>query len=149
MRLNCSKGLTLIELIVVMAIFFMLVGSSLITAKQVVVYENNLEVESCKNNILTFINKSKLYCRNKFSGGDVLFDTIKNEIKMTMRNRYVDEMFLPKDFKLKDIVASGGNTITIDKFGFISDACTISFLDKFENRSDLTICVGSGYLEIK
>lgn len=150
MLLNRSKGLTLIELMVVIGIIFMLIGSVLISAEQVIKHENILEVEGCKNNFLIFINKSKLYCRNKFMSGDILFDTINNEIKLKIGTEYKDKISLPKDFKLKDIVVHNGlNSISIDKYGFISDACTISFLDKFKNRSELTICVGTGYLEVK
>ena len=128
----------------------MLVGGDLISSEQVVKHENTLEVKGCKNNILTFINKSRLYCRNKFSGGDILFNTINNEITLKSGTKYIDKISLPRTFKLKDIVVHNGiNSISIDKYGFISDACTISFLDRFKNRSDLTICVGTGYLEIK
>ena len=89
--INGSKGWTLIEILVVMGIFFMLVGGSLISVEQVVKYENTLQVEGCKNNILTFINKSKLYCRNKFNGGDILFNTINNEIVLKIGIKYIDK----------------------------------------------------------
>ena len=144
---NSSKGLTLIELVVVMGIFFMIVGSSLITVNQVIVCENNIQVESCKNSILIFINKSRLYCRNKYSEGDIVFDSIQNEIVMKMGTISIDKISLPKSFS--HLSHNGESTITIDQFGFISNACTISFSDKFNKAYNLTICVGTGYLEIK
>ncbi|MBC8062295.1 MAG: type II secretion system protein [Clostridiaceae bacterium] len=149
-KIKIKKGWTLIENIVVIGIFLLLAGSILISAEQVVIHENTLEVEGCKTNILTFINKSRLYCRNKFKGGDIIFDTINNKIVFKIGTNYIDKILLPRDFKLKDIIVHDGyNCISIDKYGFISNACTISFLDKFKNKSELTICVGTGYLEIK
>ena len=150
-KINSSKGYTLIELIVVMGIFFMLVGGGLISTGQVVNYQNTLEVEGCKNNILVFINKSRLYCRNKSRGGEILFDTINNEIRFKMGTSILDRISMPRGFKLKDInPASGKNYISIDKEGFTKDACTIWFLDKFKDSDNrLTICSGTWYLEIK
>ena len=127
----------------------MLVGVVLINSEQVVKYKNTLEVKNCKNNILTFINKSRLYCRNKFKGGDIVFDTTNNKIMLKIGTKYVDKISLPRDFKLNDISRQDTNYLSIDKYGFISNACTISFLDKFKEINKLTLRVGTGYLKIE
>ena len=150
MQINSSKGYTLIEVIVVMGIFFMLVGSILISTEQVVKYQNALEVESCRNNILIFINKSRLYCRNKSKGGDILFDTINNEIKFKMGTKIIDRMLMPRDFELKDIyIGDGKNYISIQKNGSTVLGGRFKFSDKFKNKKIFNIDACSGYLEIE
>lgn len=126
----------------------------LISSKQTLEYVNNVEVESCKNNLLDFINNSKIYCRNRKINGTILFDTINNSIKFNVGSgvkvKSIDMINLPKGFKLNDVIVSKGkNSIQIDKYGFTSDACTISFNDKFDKRYNLSICVGTSYCEIK
>ncbi len=149
-EINKSKGFTLIEVMLVVGIISIFTGGVLLESRKSIDYLNRVEAESCKNNILAFINNGKLYCRNKAATGVIVFDTSNNQIRFQTGVKLISKLTLPKDFKLKNVeVHDGVNSIKVDKFGFISDACTISFTDKSNKKSDITICVGTGFCDIK
>ena len=149
-RTSKSSGFTLIEVMLVVGIISIFTGSVLLGSRKSFDYLNTVENESCKNSILAFVNNGKLYCRNKSVTGVIVFDTSNNQIKFQTGVKLISKLTLPKDFKLKNVeVHNGVNSIKIDKLGFISDACTISFEDKLNKKSDITICVGTGFCEIK
>lgn len=148
-RLN-KKGLTLIELIITLSIFMIFITTS------VSVYfslykrtKNALSANMCENYILHIINDSKRYCKERGRSGYIYFDENKN-ISFYCFGRKIKSYTLPKGFKLEYVNTKNElQRVDIDNFGNTSDACTISFKNKKGKKYEMTIRVGTNYVQIK
>jgi hypothetical protein len=114
------------------------------------VYLNKVDREYCSNSILRLLNGAKNYCRYNEVNGSIFFDAASRTIYFIARGVLVDKYSLPEKYKLNNVdLGRGKYTIDIDTKGFTSDACTISYLDRKGEQHKISICVGTGYAEIK
>jgi len=143
-----NKGYTLIELIAVMAIIAILLTSYGIGIKWYKSCLNRIDTSYTQDSILIFITNSKHYCREKGSRGYISFDIVDNEMIFFCDGKCRDKFQLPSELSLYGTNLMD-NKIHIDNTGFTSDACTIKFKDREGKLHNITLCVGTAYVEIK
>lgn len=143
-----KKGFSLIEVLVAIAILFIVASISLIGISKYNDIKNDVDLNMTESSILGIINYGKQYCREKEKSGFVLFDISANEVGFYYQNREIDGFKLPNDIKI-DPATTNLNKIDIDKYGFTSNAGTIKLMDRNNKLYPITINVGAGYAEIK
>jgi prepilin-type N-terminal cleavage/methylation domain len=150
-RKDESKGgITLIELVISMAVFGTLLSISVKSFYTYKKYLNNVNVEYCNNSIMFLINKAKNYCRANNIPGNILFSPANNNIIFYDNSGRIDNFVLPSGFKLLNTSLPAGKvSMTINRNGITSDACTISYLDSYSIKHETTLCVGTAYVEIQ
>lgn len=142
-----KKGFTLIELIIVISILSIIFSYSLVSLGAISNLENKIDVDIFDNKLLCFINRSKVYCREKQVGGDIGFNLNRRNITFNNGIQEIFKMDFPENF---DIVSSTNrHIITINDRGIVKNACSIKFKDRKGNMHCITICVGSFYAEVK
>jgi prepilin-type N-terminal cleavage/methylation domain-containing protein len=142
------RGFTLLELLLVISVFSVLLSFSLINSGLFSKIVNDIDVDLTNNNIIDFINRSKIYCRdNKREGGYIYFDGSSESITFNMGLDEIFSMKLPEGFILDKV--RDDNKIKIDNRGITEDACSIKFKDRRGKIHCLTMCVGTAYVEIK
>lgn len=148
---NRKKGFSLIELIIVISIISILSLSIVNYIKSYNYYENKIYVDECDNSILMFINRAKMYCKSKQCSGLIIFDKVSNAIDFYENNtKHMDAYALPEGFALNSITLGSGKVgISINNKGITVDACSIVYIDRYNNSHKLTISVGTAYVEIK
>lgn len=148
-HINKNKGTTLIELLLVISISAIVMSSSFMGYKSFKTYSNNIDNKYYKNSIHNLINGAKQSCRTKKQVGRIYFFTNTNEIAFYLNLQQINKLEAPKGFDLLEVNTNYSNLIIIDKYGFTSDACTIKYKDRKGIVNKLTICVGTGYVDIK
>ncbi|MBP2031457.1 prepilin-type N-terminal cleavage/methylation domain-containing protein [Clostridium algifaecis] len=142
-----KKGFTLIELIIVICIMSIIFSYSLINLGSIGSLENKIDVDVFDNELLCFINRAKVYCREKNVSGYIRFDLNRRNITFNNDIEEISKMDLPEKFNI--ISSTGNNIIMINSSGVLGDSCSIEFKDRNGNRHCITICVGSFYAEVK
>lgn len=146
--LKCKRAYTLIELLIVVSMISLIGSYVLIRITSFSNLINNIDVEKSKNKIMMFINNAKLYCRENETSGTIYFYPGRDKADFNCQGKNVEHFTLPSGFYIYD-VNSDYSQITIDSRGFTSDACTISFKDRRGKFHEISIYVGTGYVEVK
>lgn len=142
-----NKGFTLLELILVLSIISIFFSISLINIRGYRKLNNKIDVELFSNTLLNYINNSKEYCRDNGVGGYIYFDIERNMITLNCGIRQINNLSLPDDFSLKQVGLD--NKIKITNIGTTGSSCTIQFIDREGETHDITMCVGTEYVQIK
>lgn len=143
-----KKGFTLIEVLTVISIILIFIFSGDFCVNAYGKMLNSLDVSYCSNSITGFILNAKLYCRKNDVSGCMFFDIEKNKIILSSNMKLINEYIMPKGFKLLSVNAPS-KFIYINNKGIVENACTIRYRDRRDSYHRITICVGSGYVEIK
>lgn len=142
------KGFTLIEVLLAISLFSILLSFSLVNLGTFSSIKNEVDVDLTSNKIINFINKSKLYCRDKSKeGGYIYFNVSGQNITFNVGLQKIFKMELPDGFTLNSV--GNDNKIKIDNRGITADACSIKFRDRKGEMHCITICVGTAYVELK
>lgn len=143
-----KKGYTLVELMIVICVGMIICSIAIYSIRNFDKLSNNTSNEFACFSLIAVINHGKQFCRVKESSGKISFNLIKGEIYFYCNDKFIERYSLPKGFILYDI-----NNLTkeihIDRQGVTSDACTITYKDISKKLHHITICVGTGYAEIK
>ncbi|MGH4050439.1 MAG: pilus assembly FimT family protein [Clostridium sp.] len=75
-----NKGFTLIEITIVMAIMGILMGCSVLSFKYYNDIQNKMLVDYNCNEVISFINNSKMYCKENSCSAVITFDKIRGKI---------------------------------------------------------------------
>lgn len=145
---NAKKGLSLVELIIVLSILFTII--SLCTINYFRLYNNwsnSANIDYCNNYILHMIKNSAVYCKYKNKSGYLLFGE-SEKVKFFCGNKKVNEYELPSGFKFID-TASFNQRISINNLGNVIKACTINYKDMKGKPHSITIRVATRYVQIK
>jgi prepilin-type N-terminal cleavage/methylation domain len=142
-----NKGFTLLELVLVLGITSIFLSLSLINIRGYRELNNKIDVELFSNSLLNYINNSKEYCRDNSIGGYIYFDLERNIITLNCGIKQISSLPLPADFSLKQVGAD--NKIKITNIGTTGSSCTIKFMDREGEPHDITMCVGTEYVQIK
>jgi len=142
-----NKGFTFIELILVIAMISVFLSLSLINIGAYRKLNNKIDVELFSNSLLNYINNSKEYCRDNEIGGYIYFDSERNIITLNCGIRQISSLPLPDDFSLREVGVD--NKIKITNIGTTGSSCTIKFKDREGESHDITMCVGTEYVQIK
>jgi prepilin-type N-terminal cleavage/methylation domain-containing protein len=143
-----KKGFSLIEVVICMSIIIILAASGLASFTSYRLIANETERMACEDAVISFINNGKQYCREKEEPGSILFDTSKSTVSFTSLGKTVDSFAFPRGIDLYSTNTNKGR-VDIDRFGFTSDAGTITIRDRYGEFHDITVNVGAGYAEIK
>lgn len=143
-----KRGFTLIELIIVMSIISSMAIVVNVNRKGFSTVTNNIDYKMCNNSIINFINTSKQQSREYNSLGNILFSKSNNNLVLYSNAKKVKEYNLPKGFKIRNINAQN-NRIYINNKGLIQDACTFTYEDRKGETHKITICVGTGHVQVK
>ncbi|SKA76879.1 prepilin-type N-terminal cleavage/methylation domain-containing protein [Clostridium sp. USBA 49] len=143
-----KKGFTLIEVLVTMSIITLLIPLTNFFISNYKKLQNDNDIKMCQIMIVSIINNSKQYCREKNKSGYILFDIAKDEIIFYCDGNKKDNFLLPKGIDLKSI-NTNYYKIDINNFGITNDAGTISIKDRYNKIYEITINVGVGHVEIK
>lgn len=142
-----TKGFTLIELVLVLGMISIFLSFSLINIGGYRSLINKIDVELFSNSLLNYINNSKEYCRDNGIGGYIYFDIETDMITLNCGIRQISKLPLPDDFRLKEVGVD--NKIKITNIGTTGSSCTIRFIDREGELHDITMCVGTEYVQIK
>lgn len=143
------KGFTLIEMILVISIMSIIGGCSFVSLKYYNTVKNRVDAQYYCNAIVSFINNSKMYCRENSSSATVTFDIQRNEMKLEKGIKIVNKLTFENKIALYQITGRQSNgDIIIDNKGFSNDACTITLKDNNLVEHEITMRVGTGYVKI-
>ncbi|KGI39824.1 type II secretion system protein [Clostridium tetani] len=143
-----KPGFTLIELIIVMAIISSVAIVININRKGFSTLTNSIDCKMCNNEITNFINISKQRSRESNTLGNILFSKSNNSLILYSNSKKIKEYSLPKGFKMRNVNAQN-NRIYITSRGLIQDACTFTYEDRKGETHAITICVGTGHVQVK
>jgi len=147
-KVKCKrKGFTLIELVLVLGMISIFLSFSLINITAYRRLNNKIDVELFNNSLLNYINNSKEYCRDNGTTGYIYFNSERNIITLNCGVRQISSLPLPADFSLKEVGVD--NKIKITNIGTTGSSCTITFEDREGESHDITMCVGTEYVQIK
>ncbi len=143
------KGFTLIEMILVLSIISIIGGCSVISIKYYKTVKNKLDADYYCNATVSFINNSKMYCREKSCSLVITFDPSRNEMRLKNGMKTVNTLSFSNKIILDRV--SGRRTngdILIDNKGYSNDACTITLKDNNSVEHQITMRVGSEFVKI-
>nr|WP_254903552.1 prepilin-type N-terminal cleavage/methylation domain-containing protein [Clostridium tyrobutyricum] len=142
-----KSGFTLIELMIVISIISVIFSFSLIKFNGFNSLKDRIYVDELNNKILSFIVKSKMYCKDRDSSGYIRFDQNNNNIIYYNNLTRVYKMNLPEEFKLS--INTEDNKVHINNDGMIQNAFSIKFQDGKGEMHCITVNVGTFYADIK
>lgn len=144
-----KKGYVLMELVCSAAIIAILCSTIILSIKSYKDIKNELEVKYVNNQMVNFINTSRNYCIANGICGRLFFNMNLNRVEFYKDiNSNIDIFNLPQDFKLQPVATSHG-LILIDENGMLLNACSIAYKDNEKGAHVITVCVGTGNVEIK
>lgn len=149
MNLKKEKGLTLIEILIVLSIviitmLFANMNFNLFYRNVI----NNTNVNLLNNKILHIVSESSLYCKLQNKSGYLLFSDDGKKVKFFCNNIKINEYEVPNKFTFVD-TESFYKRVGINNLGTVTEACTIRYKDGKEQIHTLTIRVGTKYVQIK
>lgn len=150
LKKKIKAGYTLVEAICAVSIVIITASLGITAVKSYNGLKNQLECKYVNNQILNFLNNSRDYCKSSNLEGKIFADASSNRlIFYKSMDKYIDQFYFPKEFKLYPINSSHGE-IRIDHDGMISDSCTIEYTNLKKGPSHkITICVGTFNAKIK
>lgn len=143
------KGVSLIELIIVLSILVTIVSFGSINF--INLYRgmsNSINISYFDNKILHIISESTLYCKSKNKSGYLLFSDDYRKIKFFCNNLKVKEYEIPDKFMFIN-TDSFNKRIGINNLGSVTQACTINYKDEKGKTHIITIRVATRYVQIK
>ncbi len=145
-----KKGYTLIEVITVLCIMSILCALFSNYWRAYNKYSNDVQITYCSSSIMTFINMCKQYCYYERKSGYIKFDLVNEELDFYEGTKRKRSWRLPKGFDLYGTTAgSRNNQLNFDMDGFTPNACTITYKDRYNSIHNITICVGTAYVQIQ
>lgn len=147
-----KKGYTLIELIAVMAIMIILIGSGFTIISSLKYIKDDVEIDNVIYEIYDVLSYAKAYCRRNFQEGEVLIDTQKRTIQF----RYIDNsssiktnIIREEKFpKYVDVHTNPGFfKIEVSDLGYLKKAGSI-FVSIGKKEKIITIAVGNDITNI-
>ncbi|MCT8976048.1 type II secretion system GspH family protein [Clostridium sp. CX1] len=146
-----NKGFTLIELVLVTGIISLLFTFSLVNLGGYRKITSKIDSEILSNSILNFINNSKEYCRDNEIRGHIYFNSDNNSLNNSMTlncgSEQVNKLLFPEGFVLEK--ERMPEEILIDSRGITASSCTIKFSDREGKIHEISMCVGTEYVDIK
>lgn len=142
-----NKGFTILELTLVLGIIAIFLSFTLINVGGYRKLSNKIDVELFSNSLLNYINNSKEYCRDNGVSGYIYFDSERNLITLNCGIKQINSLCLPDGFRLEEVLLD--NRIQLTRIGTTGSSCTISFIDRQGGSHDITMCVGTEYVQIK
>ncbi|PJI09920.1 MULTISPECIES: pilus assembly FimT family protein [Clostridium] len=144
-----KKGYVLMELVCSAAIISILCSTVILSIKSYKDIRNALEVKYVNNQMVNFINTSRNYCIAKGTCGKLFLNMNLNRVEFFKDiNSNIDIFVLPQGFKLEPVATNNG-LILIDENGMLLNACSIAYKDSKKGTHIITVCVGTGNVEIK
>jgi prepilin-type N-terminal cleavage/methylation domain-containing protein len=144
------RGFTLIELVIVIGIMSTLAGCSFISVRYYKTIKNKVDADYYCNALVSFINSSKMYCRENSCSATVSFDIGRNKIKLNKGINTISELSFGNKITLYKFKGRRiSNDIAIDKQGYSNDAFTVVLMDNNLKRHEISMRVGTGYVKIK
>ena len=143
-----KKGVTLIELVVVISIILIVSGISFSYVSRFEQMTDDIQTKSCSESIVHIIDYGKMYCRENKISGYFIFDFDENKIKFSCNNKTITNFIMPIDFSLYYINRKN-KIINVTNNGMIGDDCTITYKNKNHICHNITISVGTSNVKIK
>ncbi|MGL5085498.1 MAG: type II secretion system protein [Clostridium sp.] len=142
-----KKGYTLIELIAVMSILAILLGSGFTIVSVMRQLKEDAEFQCVVGEISSILSYGKSYCRKYRTDGEITIDTYAN--KITFRNTKL----IIKSVKLPDkvvVAVRGVNStiINVNEEGYLKKACNIE-VTYGKRQKVITIAVGVDKVTVK
>ncbi|MBW9151882.1 type II secretion system protein [Clostridium estertheticum] len=143
------RGFTLIEIILVLSIMGIIGGASVVSVRYYNTIKNKVDADYSCNAIVSFINNSKMYCRENSCSGSITFDVLRNEIKLHDGTTEINKLSLFNKIKLYEVIGRrSDNDIVSDDKGYSNDSCTIILKDNNLIEHRITMRVGTAYVKI-
>lgn len=143
-----KKGYTLVELVAVIGILSILLGSGFTIVKTIDHMKAEVELEDIVYKVMNILSYSKAYCRKNYYEGYVKIGTTEKKIIfLYIKNgkEVIDKTIkIPKDITVKCDI----NSIKIGNDGFIKNSCTIEIHHK-GNTYHITVAVGLDTITFK
>ena len=140
-----SRGYTLIELIVTMAIIIILVSISCNFVRVITEPMRKVKVDGSVSDIYSIVSYGKQYCSSNNCRGVLDISRMRNEIAFC--NEKYEEI---RKIKLPDEVRIlSRNEAWINNTGYLTSAFTIKVIDTADSRYDITIAVGMDTVTIR
>lgn len=142
-----KKGFTLIEIIVVLSIISIILLISFPTVEIFNSLKTKTKMDYAVSSTVEFINGCKSFSRDKETS-TTLYRREDNKLSLYLGGRLIKTLELPAE-----VIYSGFNPtrgyVEFDKFGYTSDACTISIQNENREVRSITIKVGTAYVSEK
>ena len=139
------RGFTLIEIMIVLAIMSLIGGCSVVSIRYYKVIKNKVDSDFACNAVVSFINNSKMYCRENSCTAYITFDMVNKKMFFNDGMHIISKLVLTNKIKSYQ---KNSESITIDNLGFTSNACTFSITDNNGNLREITMRVGTEYVKI-
>lgn len=149
-----KKGYTLIELVVVMAILSILLGSGFAIIKTLKHIKSQVEVEDAIYEVHSILSYAKTYCRKNLCDGEVIIDTVENSIGFKYRDKNnINNKLVGKSEKFPDNIKISANfkpinLVNVSDMGYLKNSGTI-FINDGEKQYKITIAVGNDTVTVK
>lgn len=144
------RGFTLIEMILVLFIMGIIGGASVVSVRYYNTIKNKVDADYSCNAIVSFINNSKMYCRENSCIGIITFDVPRNEIKLVRDSIMVSKQILSNKITMEKVIWNDENKgFLIEKDGYSDTSGSIYLKDNNLNEYKITVRVASKFIEIK
>jgi prepilin-type N-terminal cleavage/methylation domain-containing protein len=143
------RGFTLIEVVLVITIMSIIAGCSFMSLRYYKTMKNKVDADYYCDAVVCFINNSKMYCRENYCSGIVIFDIERNEMKLDKGIYTIKELIFSNKITLYEVNGRRINkNVVIDKEGYSNDAFTIVLMDNNLRRHEISMRVGTGYVKV-
>ncbi|MDD3225470.1 MAG: prepilin-type cleavage/methylation domain-containing protein, partial [Clostridium sp.] len=103
----------------------------------------------CSDEIICFINEAREDCKSNETSGQIMAYGESNEIKLYNSTTLRDKIVLPNGFYINsNNVVTTDHLIYLDTDGTITTPCTLEYTDRNLQIHDITIGVGTEYVQI-
>ena len=151
MKKHRRKGYTLIELVAVMAILAILLGSGVTIVQMLNNIKNEVELESAAYEVSSILSYAKAYCRKNSYEGEILIDSAKNSIMFNHKSERNNKVLVQnKKISNNTKIAFSADimSINIDNKGYLKDAGSI-LINGGDYQVKITIAVGHDLITIQ
>lgn len=143
------KGFTLIEIVLVIGIMSIIAGCSFMSVRYYKTIKNKVDADYYCNAVVSFINNSKMYCRENSCSATVIFDIGRNEMKLDKGMYTIRELLFKGKIILYEVNGRRINKhIVIDKNGYSNDGFTVVLRDNNLIKHEISMRVGTGYVKV-
>ncbi len=127
----------------------MIGGVSVVSTRYYKAVRNKVDADYYCNAIVSFINNSKMYCRENSCSATITFDVVRNEMRFKNGINTINKLTFSNKITLHEVQGRRNNRdIVIDNRGYSNDACTISLVDNNSKEHEITMRVGTAYVKI-